>query len=62
MHKRPQIRYPVASHRICARVNKGEEERKYRKAGERKQTRADVHMICKYMIFKNKKFMPGKMV
>ena len=52
----------MASHRLSARVNKGEEERRYRNAGERKQTRADVQMLCKYMIYKNKKFMPGKMV
>ena len=62
MHKMPQIRYPYATKRVCGRVNPGEVERKARKAGERKQTRADVEMLCKYMLFKNGKFMPGKMV
>jgi hypothetical protein len=62
MHKMPQIRYPVATHRIVGRVNPGEVERKQRKMLERKQTRSDVELLCKYMLWKNNKFMPGKMV
>jgi hypothetical protein len=62
MHKQPKIRFPAATHRICGRVKPGEEERKKRMRLERKQTRADVELLCKYMLWKNNKFMPGKMV
>ena len=62
MHKQPKIRFPVSTHRICGRVNPGEKERKQRMMLERKQTRSDVELLCKYMLFKNHKFMPGKMV
>jgi hypothetical protein len=62
MHKQPEIRYPVATHRIAGRVKPGEMERKARMTGERKQTRTDVEQLCKYMLWKNGKFMPGKMV
>ena len=62
MHKQPKIRFPVATHRVCGRVNPGEAERKKRMMLERKQTRSDVELLCKYMLYKNHKFMPGKMV
>ena len=62
MHKEPILKYPYATHRVVGRVNPGEVKRKARKAGERKRTRGEVQMLCKYMLFKNNKFMPGKMV
>ena len=47
---------------MVGRTWPGEVERQMRKAGERKTTRGDVELLCKYMLYKNKKFMPGKMV
>ena len=62
MHKEPVIRYPYATRRVVGRTWPGEVERQMRKTGARKQTRSDVEALCKYMLFKNGKFMPGKMV
>ena len=62
MHKEAVIRYPYATNRVVGRTWPGEVERKMRKTGARKQTRSDVEALCKYMLFKNGKFMPGKMV
>ena len=62
MHKVPVIRFPYATRRVVGRVKPGEVERKARKTGARKQTRSDVVALCKYMLYKNGKFMPGKMV
>ena len=62
MHKSPKIRYPFATHRVVGRTWPGEARRQQRQAYERKQTRSEVDQLCKYMLWKNNKFMPGKMV
>ena len=62
LHKEPAIRYGYATHRVIGRTKPGEVRRRTRIAGKRKETRADVQQLCKYMIFKGGKFMPGKMV
>ena len=60
--KLPEVRYPVATRRIFGQVNPGEFERRARKTSDRKQTRGEVEMLCRMMLFKKKKFTPGKMV
>ena len=60
--KLPEVRYPVATRRLFGRVNPGEVERRARKTSDRKQTRGEVEMLCRFMLFKKKKFTPGKMV
>jgi hypothetical protein len=55
-------RYPSATRRVFGRVNPGEFERRARKTAERKATRGEVEMLCRYMLFKKKKFTPGKMI
>ena len=60
--KLPEWRYPVATRRVFGRVNPGEVERRARKTSDRKQTRGEVEMLCRFMLFKKKKFTPGKMV
>lgn len=55
-------KYPTAVRRIFGGVPKGETERRARKTGERKTTRAQVELLCKFMLFKKGKFTPGKMV
>ena len=60
--KLPEWRYPMATRRIFGRVNPGEVERRARKTSDRKQTRGEVEMLCRFMLFKKKKFTPGKMV
>ena len=62
LNMHPRIRYPIATHRVEGRMWPGEDRRKIRKAGERKNTRRDVNTLCKYLIFKHGKFVPGKMV
>ena len=62
MHKVPQLRFPFATRRVVGRVKPGEVERQARQTASRKKTRGDVELLCKYMLFKNNKFMPGKMV
>ncbi len=62
LNKLPEVRYPVATHRLFGRVNPGEVERRARKTSDRKQTRGEVEMLCRFMLFKKKKFTPGKMV
>ena len=60
--KRVEWRYPTATRRVFGGTYPGEVERKARKTAERKATRAEVEMLCKYMLFKKKKFTPGKMI
>ena len=62
MHKSPKIRYPFATHRVVGRTWPEEAHRQQRQAYDRKQTRSEVDQLCKYMLWKNNKFMPGKMV
>ena len=62
LHKMPEIRYPYATKRAAGRMKPSEDERKRRSTGERKDTRRNVEILCKYMLFKNSKFTPGKMV
>jgi len=61
-HKEPVVRFPFATRRAAGRTWPGEERRQRRKAASRKATRGDVQTLCKYMIWKAGKFMPGKMV
>ena len=61
-HERPEIKYPVAMTRIAGHVNPGEKRRQAIKASKRKATRAEVHTLCKYLLYRHKKFVPGKMV
>ena len=61
-HKEPVVRFPWATRRAAGRTWPGEERRQRRKASSRKATRAEVQTLCKYMIWKADKFMPGKMV
>ena len=60
--KLPEWRYPLATRRIFGNVNPGEFERRARKTSDRKQTRGEVELLCKFMLFKKKKFTPGKLV
>ena len=60
--KLPEWRYPVATRRVFGNVNPGEFERRARKTSDRKQTRGEVELLCKFMLFKKKKFTPGKLV
>ena len=62
MHKEPEIKYSFALKRANGRVKPSEVRRKIRKTNERKTTRANVEALCKYMLFKNNKYVPGKMV
>jgi len=62
MYKEPIIRFPIATRRIAGRTHPGEVERQLRKTLKRKATRNQADMLCKYMLFKKGKFMPGKMV
>jgi hypothetical protein len=62
MYKVPLIKFPYATHRAAGRVNPGEAERQLAKAKGRKATRAQADMLCKFMLFKKGKFMPGKMI
>jgi hypothetical protein len=62
MNKSVLIKYPAARIRVFGQVNPGEKERRAKKTSERKTTRAQVNLLCKYMLFKKGKFMPGKMV
>jgi hypothetical protein len=61
-HKEPVVRFPWATRRAAGRTWPGEERRQRRKAAARKTTRGEVQTLCKYMIWKAGKFMPGKMV
>ncbi len=61
-HKLPIVKYGAAVHRLGAVVAPGELERQTRKARFRKSTRNQADMLCKFMLFKKGKFMPGKMV
>uniref|UniRef100_A0A7S3CLR9 Uncharacterized protein n=1 Tax=Strombidium rassoulzadegani TaxID=1082188 RepID=A0A7S3CLR9_9SPIT len=58
----PMNRYPSHTRRVAGRVWPGEARRRLRITNERKTTRAQVETLCKYMLFKNGKFIPGKMV
>ena len=60
--KLPEWRYPVATRRVFGNVNPGEFERRARKTSDRKKTRGEVELLCKFMLFKKKKFTPGKLV
>merc|ERR1712060_555716 len=62
LHKQPIIQYPNNTRRILGRMWPGEERRKLRKTLERKETRKQAAQLCKFMLFKNGKFIPGKMV
>ena len=55
-------KYPIATHRFEGHVNPGERLRRHRITQDRKKTRAQVNLLCKYMLYKNGKFVPGKMV
>jgi hypothetical protein len=55
-------RYPFSTTRLFGGCKPGEVARRERKTGQRKQTRAEVDMLCKYMLFRKGKFTPGKMV
>jgi hypothetical protein len=61
-HKLPVVKYGAAVHRLGAREAPGEVERQLRKTLFRKSTRNQADMLCKFMLFKKGKFMPGKMV
>lgn len=60
--RKVEFRYPTAVRRVFGNTNPGEKERRARKTGERKQTRGEVELLCKYMLFKKRKFTPGKMI
>ncbi len=60
--KLPEWRYPVATRRVFGNVNPGEFERRARITSDRKKTRGEVELLCKFMLFKKKKFTPGKLV
>ena len=62
MYKVPKIKFPNYTHRAAGRTWPGEEERQLRKTLLRKATRNQADMLCKFMLFKKGKFMPGKMV
>eukprot|EP00353_Schmidingerella_taraikaensis_P013234 CAMPEP_0185579170 /NCGR_PEP_ID=MMETSP0434-20130131/13827_1 /TAXON_ID=626734 ORGANISM="Favella taraikaensis, Strain Fe Narragansett Bay" /NCGR_SAMPLE_ID=MMETSP0434 /ASSEMBLY_ACC=CAM_ASM_000379 /LENGTH=66 /DNA_ID=CAMNT_0028197141 /DNA_START=274 /DNA_END=474 /DNA_ORIENTATION=- len=62
MHKIDIIKYPNSTKRICGRTWPGEAERRLRKTLERKTMRGQAAMLCKFMLFKKGKFIPGKMV
>ena len=62
MHKEPSVKYPYCTHRVDGRVNPGEVERRLKKTLHRKATRSQADMLCKFMLFKKGKFMPGKMI
>ena len=62
MYERPEIKYPVATSRIAGHVNPGERRRQAIKTSKRKATRAEVQTLCKYLLYRYKKFVPGKMV
>ena len=62
MFQQPYIKYPYATHRVAGRMWPGEVERRLRKTKQRKATRAQAEMLCKFMLFKKGKFMPGKLV
>jgi len=62
MFKQPEIKFPYAPHRAAGRIKPCMVKRHERNMGERKKTRAQVKDLCKYMLFKQSKFMPGKMV
>ena len=62
MHKEPVFRFPQFTRRIMGRDWPGEERRKRRFALERKETRKQAAQLCKFMLFKKGKFIPGKMV
>ena len=62
LHKLPIIKYPQYTRRICGRTWPGEERRRLSKTLERKATRSQAAQLCKYMLFKKGKFIPGKMV
>ena len=58
----PQYKYTFAIKRGIGRTWPGEERRQLRKTLERKETRRQAAMLCKYMVYKGGKFLPGKMV
>ena len=60
--KLPEWRYPTATRRVFGNVNPGEFEIRARKTSDRKKTRGEVELLCKFMLFKKKKFTPGKLV
>ena len=62
MIKIPIIKYPQATRRLTGRMWPGEDRRRLRKTLERKTTRSEAAMLCKFMLFKKGKFIPGKMV
>lgn len=62
LNKSILVKYPTARTRIFGQVNPGETERRAKKTMERKNTRAQVNLLCKYMLFKKGKFVPGRMV
>ena len=62
LNKLTEVRYPFLPHRTAGRVKPGEAERQQRKTRLRKATRAQADMLCKFMLFKKGKYMPGRMV
>ena len=62
LDENPWAKYPHATRRMVGRTWPGEARRRLRKTLERKETRRQAAMICKFMVFKGGKFMPGKMV
>eukprot|EP00347_Sterkiella_histriomuscorum_P015053 403358485 len=62
LNKSREVKHPTAMRRIFGQVNPGETERRERKTMERKTTRAQANLLCKYMLYKKGKFVPGKMV
>ena len=62
LHKHPLVKYPYCTHRVDGRVWPGEERRVMRKTQARKATRTQAEQLCKFMLFRKGKFLPGKMV
>lgn len=62
LHKEAHNRFPASTRRVAGRVAPGEAERQLRKKRFRSATRSQAEMLCKFMLFKKGKFMPGKMV
>ena len=56
------VRFPYATRRVTGRTWPGEERRQVAKMKWRKSMRGQADMLCKFMLFKKGKFLPGRMV
>ena len=62
LHKERMHKTTFAVKRMMEKSHAGQEKRRHKMCLLRKKTRAEINLVCNYMLFKKGKFVPSRMV